>query len=55
MLANLHSLFFDERYWGDPENFRPERYINLDGSLNKDMLQRVIMYGIGKHVSKSIK
>lgn len=31
MLVSLYSLNMDKGYWKDPENFRPERFINDNG------------------------
>jgi cytochrome P450 len=30
-LASLHALHFDKELWKDPENFRPERYLDYKG------------------------
>jgi methyl farnesoate epoxidase / farnesoate epoxidase len=35
----------DEKHWGDPENFRPERFINPDGSFRKD--DHLMVFGSG--------
>jgi cytochrome P450 len=32
VLFNLYSLHMDEKYWGDPEKFRPERFLE-NGNL----------------------
>ncbi|KAG4067785.1 hypothetical protein HA402_010471 [Bradysia odoriphaga] len=42
------GVHHDEKYWGDPENFRPERFLNADGTLKKE--ERVIPCSIGKRV-----
>ena len=34
--ANLASIHMDEKYWGDPEIFRPERFINEKGEFEDD-------------------
>lgn len=46
ILPNLYQVHHDEKYWGDPECFRPARFLNPDGSLNKD--ERVIAFSVGK-------
>lgn len=36
MVTDLHSMHHDQKFWGDPENFRPERFLTEDGRLGKD-------------------
>lgn len=48
IMPNLYQVHHDEKYWGDPENFRPERFLNADGTLKKE--ERVIPFSIGKRV-----
>lgn len=36
LVANLMSAHMDENYWGDPETFRPERFINDNGEYFDD-------------------
>jgi cytochrome P450 len=43
----LSSVLKDPDVWGDPENFRPERFIDPDGKLTKP--EQFIPFGIGKH------
>ena len=43
---HLQEVHMDPEYWGDPEAFRPERFIDDDGSFRHD--ERVIPFGIGK-------
>jgi cytochrome P450 len=31
IIANLFSVHRDPESWGDPENFRPERFLSPDG------------------------
>ena len=35
MLINFYSLHYDKVFWGDPENFRPERHLNSEGNIIK--------------------
>ncbi|KAL8581441.1 hypothetical protein ACOMHN_004326 [Nucella lapillus] len=35
VLIDLSSVLQDPKIWGDPENFRPERFIGPDGKLTK--------------------
>lgn len=36
----------DETVYPDPEDFNPERFLNPDGSLNKD--ETVLAFGFGR-------
>ena len=46
VLMHLGAVHMDPEYWGDPEEFRPERFLTADGSVRHD--ERVIPFGIGK-------
>jgi methyl farnesoate epoxidase/farnesoate epoxidase len=48
VFVNLWSLFHDREHWGDPEVFRPERF--LDGNKNVVMDEWMIPFGAGKRV-----
>jgi cytochrome P450 len=45
IIPNLHSVFVDEKYWKDPKEFRPERFIGLDGQLCNT--ERFAPFGFG--------
>ncbi|XP_049816508.1 probable cytochrome P450 304a1 [Schistocerca nitens] len=48
VVANLWSMHMDKCVWGDPENFRPERFLNSDGTLcTKDL---TLPFSTGKRV-----
>lgn len=49
LFYNINSFFLDRDYWGDPENFRPERFLNDDGSKTLKY-ERFIPFGFGKRV-----
>lgn len=36
MITNINEINNDPDFWGDPENFRPERFLKDNGQLNKD-------------------
>lgn len=36
VVTNLAALNTDVDLWGDPDNFRPERFLNENGQLCKD-------------------
>lgn len=52
VMNNLYSVHMDPEYWGDPENFRPERFINADGTFRKD--ERMIPFGKGNNLVKKM-
>jgi cytochrome P450 len=33
-MASIYALHNDKKIWSDPENFRPERFLNDDGKLD---------------------
>lgn len=35
LIQNLYFIHHDPRVWGDPENFRPERFLSPDGKTFK--------------------
>lgn len=49
MIPTLYALHTDQAVWGDPFNFRPERFINIRGqlSLKKDVS---LPFGAGKRL-----
>lgn len=47
MLANLFSVHMDEKFWGDPHNFRPERFLNAEGQLEIPD-KHFMPFGVGK-------
>lgn len=44
-VTSTYSVHFDQDYWGDPEVFRPERFI-LDGKFKSN--ERILPFGYGK-------
>ncbi|XP_043242079.1 cytochrome P450 2L1-like [Amphibalanus amphitrite] len=45
--TNVYAIHYDEKHWGDPHNFRPERFMK-DGKFVSD--KHLIPFGIGKRV-----
>lgn len=46
-MVNLHSCYMDSDYWGDPETFRPERFLDGNGKLaNTENMYNI--FGAGK-------
>jgi len=48
ILANLFDLHYDEKIWGDPEVFRPERFLTKDGRGIDKTHPPVVAFSIGK-------
>lgn len=48
MVMNTYSIHMDERVWGDPNNFRPERFLDENGQVNN--LASFMPFGMGKRV-----
>lgn len=51
ILTNLAAMHHDPDLWGDPEIFRPERFLKEDGQLGKDI---TLPFGFGKLQNSSI-
>lgn len=47
MFPSLYALHMDKDYWGDPENFRPERFLDENGKLDLK-LDKSLPFGAGK-------
>jgi len=45
-MVNLWSVHMNQDHWGDPEAFRPERFLDDQGKLLKN--EHLIPFGIGK-------
>nr|BAL05095.1 cytochrome P450 [Phanerodontia chrysosporium] len=50
IVANSWAILRDEGLYPDPETFRPERWLNADGSLRNDMRFPVEMFGYGRRI-----
>ncbi|XP_016914993.1 methyl farnesoate epoxidase-like isoform X1 [Apis cerana] len=46
LLANFKSIHMDKEHWGDPEIFRPERFINEKGDFINDSW--LMPFGLGR-------
>ncbi|EGW02098.1 cytochrome P450 1A1 [Cricetulus griseus] len=38
----------DQELWGDPNKFRPERFLTSSGTLDKVLSEKVTLFGLGK-------
>ncbi|XP_036454673.1 cytochrome P450 1A1 [Colossoma macropomum] len=48
VFINQYQVNHDTEIWGDPESFRPERFLNQFTYLNKDLAEKVMIFGMGK-------
>jgi len=48
VLFNMHPVFTDKSYWGDPEVFRPDRF--LDADMNIVNTERMVPFGFGSRI-----
>ena len=47
---NLYAMHHDERHWVDPENFRPERWLNEEGNYVAGAHNSFLPFPAGKRV-----
>ncbi len=53
VVTSLWSMHHDEAFWGDPYNFRPERFLDEDGSMlppDHEKLRHVLAFGAGPRI-----
>ncbi|XP_054289481.1 methyl farnesoate epoxidase-like [Macrosteles quadrilineatus] len=46
LLVSLYSVHMDPDHWGDPQNFRPERFLDAEGNVKPD--DWLIPFGLGR-------
>lgn len=46
VLISLWSVHYNQKHWGDPEQFRPERHLNDKGELVVD--EWLLPFGLGE-------
>ena len=51
VFVDLDSVDTDQSIWGDPENFRPERFIASDGKLIRREEFVSFFFGMLLHIS----
>lgn len=48
LMFNVFAVHFDEKLWGDPHNFRPERFLTPDGaSIEQRAADQLQVFGAG--------
>ncbi|XP_072484442.1 cytochrome P450 1A2-like isoform X1 [Notamacropus eugenii] len=48
VFVNQWQVNHDQKIWGDPSVFRPERFLSADGTINKALSEKVLLFGLGK-------
>lgn len=48
VFINQWSVNHDPAVWSQPETFDPERFLDEDGALNKDLANGVLIFSLGK-------
>lgn len=48
VFVNQWQINHDQELWGDPNEFRPERFLTPSGTLDKHLSEKVILFGLGK-------
>lgn len=46
IFISIYCLLRDKEHWGDPDNFRPSRFMNSEGKFVKD--EWLSVFGLGK-------
>ena len=47
IMPNIYAIHHDPKIWGDPENFRPERFLSDDGKTVKRN-ENLLPFSLGK-------
>ncbi|KAH6938065.1 hypothetical protein HPB50_006643 [Hyalomma asiaticum] len=50
IVANIWGVHNDPSYWSEPEKFEPSRFLNKDGSVAWEKVDRVISFSVGKRM-----
>ncbi|KAM6931020.1 cytochrome P450 1D1 [Xenentodon cancila] len=48
IFINQYQVNHDRDLWGDPEKFRPDRFLGPSGVLNRELTEKVLIFGMGK-------
>nr|XP_022312398.1 cytochrome P450 2C8-like isoform X2 [Crassostrea virginica] len=48
LVPNLHSVLFDEAIFPDPHSFKPERFLDKEGTLQNT--EKVLIFSLGRRV-----
>lgn len=49
-MLNTQAVNFSKKVWGDPETFRPSRFLQKDGqAVDTKMADNILNFGGGSH------
>lgn len=48
VFVNQWQINHDQKLWDDPSEFRPERFLTPNGTINKTLSEQVVLFGLGK-------
>ncbi len=48
VIVNLYGLTRDDRYWEEPDQFNPYRFLTESREINEDLLDKYYPFGLGK-------
>ncbi|KAK6170816.1 hypothetical protein SNE40_019118 [Patella caerulea] len=48
IIPNMHSISHDKDIWGDPFNFRPDRFLDSEGQLDQTTTERFNVFSLGR-------
>ena len=49
VMTGIYEIMHDTEYWGDPEAFRPDRFIDPETGKYRS-LERLVPFGFGKRI-----
>ena len=47
VMLSIWSLHYDESVWSEPAVFRPERFLNAEGKVDRNIADLVFNFGLG--------
>ncbi|KAG8130645.1 hypothetical protein E2320_017245 [Naja naja] len=47
IFINMYQVNHDENLWIDPDIFKPQRFLSENGELNKSLIEKVLIFGMG--------
>ncbi|XP_013924935.1 PREDICTED: cytochrome P450 1A1-like [Thamnophis sirtalis] len=47
IFINMYQVNHDANLWIDPDTFKPQRFLNENGELNKSLIEKILIFGMG--------